>query len=277
MRKLAMTAIASCVALAAAAEQPLQCVNPDIINGVLFFGRSEGKIDVTRGLPPFMSGLRTPADFSVIGSGVRDNGMTTIVAYKTSLDSDNAYAAIVAALGTEGWEVEPQPGSTEAFRLANGPRDGILCRNAERRGVRVWEAAGVRYVNIETYPQAHPHDCNTPDPAMTRAFFGPNSAVPRFQFPAGTSLAQGAGGGGGSSEVYSTSSRVISTETPARLVGFLAGELQDQGWRQDADWSGNGNAGSTWRKTIDGQLTWGALKITRVSEGTYAVDFTLMQ
>lgn len=99
-------------------------------------------------------------------------------------------------------------------------------------------------------------------------------SAPRFQFPEGTSLGQ-FGGGGGSNSLYTNASRIISSDTPARLAEHLATQLQAQGWQADADWSASGGAGSTWRKTHDGELTWGTLEIIRVSEDTYDVDFTL--
>jgi len=274
MHRFAIAAIAAVTALSATAQQPLQCLNPDILNGVIFLGRGDQKVEVARGLPPFMSGFRAPAGLSLIGSGMREGGMMAVVAYKTSLSADKAYAAVVSALGAEGWAVEPEQYSGATFHVAGNPEDGTVCRNGERRTVMVWEVAGTSYVNIMTNSQGRGRNCNVPDPVMNMGFFGPNSPL-RFQYPAGTSLAQGGGGGGGSSGDYLQSTRIISTETPASLVEYLASQIEGQGWSKDAGWSGTGNAGSTWRKTIDGQLAWSTLQIVRVSEGTYDVDFAV--
>jgi hypothetical protein len=273
MRKL-IPAITATFALAAAAQQPGQCVNPELVNGLVFLGRSEMKTNVTPGLPGFMKGFRAPTGFALIGTGVRGLGYTT-VAYKTALASDKAHAALLAALGAEGWAVEATLGSSSTFNVADGPREGTVCRSGERLYLLVTEAAGVRYATVNAFPQQRPRDCNAPDPAMQILPLAALNAAPRFQFPAGTSLAQGAGGGGGDSGSYTMTSRIISAETAARLVEHLAGQVAGQGWQQESRWSGSRAAGSTWRKTGTGGFTWGTLEIVRVSEGTYDVDFTM--
>lgn len=275
MRKSATAVTAAAFALAAAAQQPQQCVNPQMLDGLVFLGRSDMKVTVTRGQPAFMSGLDVPTDLNLIGTGIREGGMTT-VAYKTSLTADKAYAAAAAALGADGWAPESTAGSAATFNVAGSPKEGTFCRDAERRHVMVTEVAGARYVNVVAAPEARRRECNV-DPFMSAGLSMARSAAPRFQFPAGTSLAQGAGagGGGGNSTMYTSTSRIISDETPRRLVEHLAGQLEGQGWQQDSGWSGGASAGSTWRKTLDGELTWGTLEIVRVSEATYDVDFMM--
>jgi hypothetical protein len=273
MRKLVIATTAAVVAFAAVAQQPQQCVNPDLLNGLVFLGRSDQKVTVTRGLPAFMSGFRAPTGFSLIGTGVR-GADTTVVAYKTSLPTDKAYTAVLAVLGADGWAVESTPGSAATFNVAGGLKEGTVCRNAERRTVLAADFAGVTYVNIFSFPGARPRDCNAPLGLDLSSAMGPG-ASPRFQFPAGTSLAQGfGGGGGGSNSQFTTSTRIISGETAARLVEHLASQMASQGWRPDASWFGRGSAGSTWSKTDAGGLNWGMLEIIRVGEGTYDVDFT---
>jgi hypothetical protein len=106
---------------------------------------------------------------------------------------------------------------------------------------------------------------------------GARGELPRFRFPAGTSLARGAGAGMGSNTNFTSTSRITSPESAAQLVQQLASQMREQGWSPDADWSGAGSAGSTWRKTIDGQPTWGTLEITGVGKDTYDVEFTSAQ
>lgn len=270
-----LTAFAAAVGTASVlAQQPQQCVNPDAVNGLVFLGRSTSKVEVTRGHPAFMSGFRAPAGFSLIGSGLRANGITT-VAYKSSLASDKSWAALLAALAAEGWAVEAAAGAAPTFDVAGGPRDGTVCRGGDRRMVMVTETAGTTYATLYAYPQgATRRDCNAPEapPRMGMELF---NAAPRFQFPEGTRLGQRDGMGGGNSGEYTMTSRIISADTPARLVEHLAGQVAAQGWQQDAAWSDSGGAGATWRKAGEDGLTWGMLEIVRVSEGTYDVDFTM--
>lgn len=276
MRKLTIVVCSAVATLATSAQQP-QCTNEDIVNGLVYMGRSEMKAKVSRGSPGFMGNFRAPEGFSLIGTAVRDNdgrASMTSVAYKTSLASDKAYAALVAALGTEGWATENTSGGGNAFNVAGAPKDGTLCRNGERRSVMATEAGGSTYVSIHSYPESRPRDCNAPDTRSDLRTM--QDAVPRFQFPAGTSLAQGGfGGGGGSSQSWRTTSRIISADSAARLVEHLASQIEGQGWRADSGWTGAGSAGSTWTKKVDGQASVGTLDILRVSEGTYDVNFTM--
>lgn len=275
MRRFVIAASAAVFTLASAAPRPMQCTNPDILNGLVFLGRSDMKMNVTLGSPGFMGDFHAPAGFSLIGTGVRPMGMS-IVAYKTSLPGGKAYEALVAALGAEGWGTEARPLSGATFNVAGAPRETTLCRDGERRSLLVTESAGVSYVSLLSSPVAR-RDCNSPDPVMEMMYGMGRNAAPRFQFPAGTTLAQGGGGGGGSNQVYNTSTRIISAESPARLVEHLASQIENQGWRPDSGWSAAGNAGSTWRKAGDGKAATNAvLQIVRVSEGTYEVNFTLL-
>lgn len=273
MRRFVLAAIATMATLTAVAQQPMQCLNPDILNGVVFGGRNQDKVEVTLGLPASMSGFKAPAGLTLIGTGVRGGGTSTSIAHKSSLAADKAYAALASAAGAEGWTVEDDPGSRGAFNVGGGPKAGTLCRDGERRGLLAWEVAGTTYTNIVVYPDMPRRECNAPDPGLD--FMFNRNATPRFRFPAGTTLATGGGGGGGSNTNFTTSTRIISPETPAQLVELLATQIQEQGWRPDADWSGAASAGSTWRKTLNNQLAWGTLEIVRVSESTYDVDFTV--
>lgn len=271
MRRILTAILASGLGLAAVAQQPGQCVNPQLVNGLVFLGRSNQKVSTYLAQPGFMSDVRVTPVLSLIGSGTRVDGIN-LVAYKTSLAVGEAYDAVVGDLGAEGWETEAAPGSTTNFRVARNPREGTLCRGGERRHLMVSDVAGTRYVTVGTGIEGRPRECNA-DPFN----FDPMALarrVPSFEFPEGTSLGFGSGGGG-SSSVYTSASRVLTTETATRLAGHLASQLEAQGWQVDAAWSGGGSAGSTWRKGSGGELTWGTLEVTRVSEGTFDVDFTL--
>lgn len=271
MRKSAATFITFAFALAAAAQQTGQCISPELMNGLVFNGRSEMRVRVVRGQAAFMSDVVVPATLTLIGYGVREGGMTS-VAYKTALGTDKAYSAIVAALAAEGWVEEATQGSSSTFSVAGSPKDTTLCRNAERRHVMVSEVAGVRYVHLMTSAETR-RPCNAgPAPASAYGMMR-SAAAPRFHFPAGTTVPQ-SGGGGGSDSLFTTTSRIISTQAPGELVEYLAGQMEQQGWQQDSRWSGAGSAGSTWRKEIDGEPASGTLGIIRVSEATYDIEFT---
>jgi hypothetical protein len=283
MRKLVIAVIASTAStMASPAESLLQCVKPDILNGILFFGRSQEKVEVKRGLPAALESFRTPAEFSLIGTGVSADSGSQTVSYKTAMPGEKAYLAMAAALGVDGWAVENTPDSRSTFNVEGAPRYGMLCRNSERRMLSVTELSGVRYANINLFTEQESRACNAPQ-VMDMGGSSPalRAALPRFQFPAGSSLAQGSGGGGSSSgssdsiPMVVSSTRVIGSETPATLEEILHLQLKNQGWQVSSNLNGNGGALSSWSKTIDGRLAWGTLEVVGISQGTLDVDFTM--
>jgi len=275
MRKTAAVLIALAFALAATAQQVRQCIPAEVLNGLVFLGRSESKVSVLRGQAGFMREVKVPAALTLIGTGVREAGMTS-VAYRTSLGADKAHAAILAALGAEGWVEEPDPYTATTFSVAGSPKETTLCRGGARRHLLVSEVAGVRYVHLMTFDAARPRPCNA-DPAGSSAMeLAAGARAPRFQLPAGTSPAQGfrSGGGGGSDSLYTNTTRIVINQGLVELAEHVAVQMEDQGWRMDARWSGTGSAGSTWSRDNDGVPAWGTLEIVRISEATYDIEFT---
>jgi hypothetical protein len=271
MRKYILAAAAAVLALAVGAQQPQQCLAPHLINGLVFLGRTDMTVSVARWQAAFMGSAKLPAQLVLIGAGTRANGLTA-VAYKTSLAPEKAHAAVIEALKAEGWTLEA-PAVAATFRVAGtAPRQETLCRDAERRGVMVKDAANVRYINVVALPEARRRECNE---AQFMAGASLRGAMPRFQFPEGTSPAMGFGGGAGSDTSFTTSSRIVSPEAAASLVKHLAGQLEKQGWQPDSSWSGSVSAGSTWRRLQDGDVASGTLEVVRVTDHTYDVDFTL--
>lgn len=275
MRLLGIATAMSLLAPVAPAQQPQQCVNPANLDALVFWGRSDLKVVATRG-PAFMGSFRPPAGFSLIGSGAI-NGIATKVAYKSSLAGDKAHAALLGALRAAGWADETPPGSTGTFVVKGAMNSATVCRNGERSMLMTVEAAGTTYLTVTNLSPQRRRECNAPDPAMQMPFPMDRNSMPRFQFPAGTTLGLGSGSGSGGNDLYTTSSRVISTETTSGLLEYLGVQIGEQGWQRNAGWSGTRSAGSTWSRTSDGVHKRGTLEIIRVSEGTYDVDFTVTQ
>ena len=132
------------------------------------------------------------------------------------------------------------------------------------------EVAGIRYASVGTGRELG-RECHADPMADPMAIV---RSAPRLQFPAGTTLLE-AGGGGGSNTAYTTTARIAGDGEAVDLLEYLAGQLESQGWRADARWSGRGGAGSTWRGTAGGQAAAGTLEITPAGDGTYDVDFTI--
>jgi hypothetical protein len=236
-------------------------------------------------LPDVLTNLRAPADFELIGTAVRgDSGLTT-VAFRTDLAGDEAFAAMLGSLETDGWTLEADQSSSQTFNVTGQPVNGTVCRDSERMSLIVQNVDDIRYASINSYVDQRALECGVEDPRL--ALRGPGmfeamrTAMPRLEFPASTRPADGRGGLGGgmsgSGDTVSTSSRIESPDSAAILAEHLAGQLSAQGWRRDAAWSGSLSAGSTWtRNGNDGRPSWGTLEIVSFGDDIYEVGFMLV-
>jgi len=284
MRRLIIAASVATFAAAAPAQQALQCVNPDVLNSLVFNAYADSKLVVKRAMPDIVAGFGAPADFTLIGSAVRGVNASTTVAYKTSLEADKAFDNLLRFLNAEGWqrEITPEAQSPAIMMAGPPPLAAQLCRNGERRSLRVQEIEGVRYATIYGYETAPPRVCNAPRPPQTST----TSAValntglghmPQFSFPETARMDAGLPGGTiNNDRTLSTSVRIRSPDTAAALAGHLSQQLVAQNWSTDARWNGALSSGSTWtRKGDDGKTYWGTLEILSIGKGIYDVGFTI--
>lgn len=286
MQKVSVSFIATFFSLTAVGDDLLECVNPDVLNGLLFNGPYESTLSVTDTLPEAMSGYQAPESFELIGAGIRGivgQMVMTTVAYRTSLASEDAFAALLASLEPDGWAIEESPNRAQTFNLGGSPTRGIVCRNAERMMISVEDVEHVRYAHIDSNTDQRGQDCNEEDPRLARRgpgmFQAMREQMPALNFPATAHAAPGGIGAGigGSGETVSTSSRIVSPDSAPSLAEHLADQLAAQGWRRDASWNGSLSSGSTWfRQGTDNHPYWGHLEITGLGDDNYVVGFTLI-
>ena len=284
MHKFIISLGAITLSIAAPAQELLQCVNPDVLNSLVYSGRAEQKLTLSRGMPANADGFRAPAGFSLIGSGVRGpEGSSTVVAYRTSLESAAAFERLLQSLSGDEWkkEIVQQPAGA-ALALPPPPATAAtVCRNGERRNVRVQEVGGVHYATITSFRASPERACDAPvqqppgfGNPMT-ALAGRRVSLPQFTFPGTARMVSGRPvpmvNGMNSSTV-----RIESPDTAASLARHLARQLVEQGWRNDAEWNGKLSTGSTWtRRNADGEPLWGTLEILSSGAGVYEVGFSL--
>lgn len=274
MRKTVVALATAALAVAVAAQQPGLCLDPQLINGLVFLGRPDQKAVVAPGQASFMKDVRMPAQLLLIGSAERDNGLAT-VAYRTSLSPDKAHAAAADALAAAGWLPEPRTAAATFSVAGAAPRNEVFCHDGETRQLLVRDINGARYVNIVHFAQAGSRQCGA-DPAMeSMSMMAIRNLLPGIRFPEDASPAFPLGAGGGSNSLFTTTSRIISSRTPGSLLDYIAGQLQDQGWQPDASWTSGSSAGSTWHRTHDGEPVSGTLEIMRAGDGTLEMEFTV--
>ena len=67
MQKLTIALIGALCSLTAFSQDLLQCVNPDVINSLLFGGRPN-QVSVTQSLPETLENFEPPVGFDLVGS-----------------------------------------------------------------------------------------------------------------------------------------------------------------------------------------------------------------
>jgi hypothetical protein len=284
MRKLFIVMGLLAFAAASPAQEAFQCASPDVVNALVFSAQPELKIVITRTMPEGAGGFGAPAEFRLIGSGVR--GQNTSVAYKTTLEADKAFDSLLGFQFDQGWKSEAIQQAQQLPVTVVGQHAATtarLCRDGQRRNLVVKEAAGVRYATITGFPTSPPRACDAPLPQP--AGFNPMAAInaaqammPQLSLPATARMSgQGTPMGGGGAGSVATSMRIEGPDTAASLARVLAQQLAQQGWRRDAEWSGALSTGSTWtRNAADGKPYWGTLEILSIGGNTHDIGFAVV-
>jgi hypothetical protein len=272
-------------AVAAPAQELFQCVNPDVVNSLVYSGRPENKLVMRPTLPERVEGVGAPAYFTLIGSGVRpQNALSLVVGYKINTPANPAYQDWLNVLEAQGWkrEILPTQQPTVAAQPPQGRLAARLCRNGERRNLLVQEVEGALYGTIFAVETVPPRACGLPEPQQQNADFmasinAGRAVMPQFNFPA-TARMSGAPpfGDNTGSNMVSDSTRIESPDSAARLLEMLGKQLTSQGWSGDANWNGSRSAGSTWtRKGADGKPYWGTLEILSLGKNLYEIGYTV--
>lgn len=287
MKRLTLALLGVFFSLTALGQDLLQCLNPDLVKGVLFNGRPEAQMSITATLPEALAGYQAPSGFALVGSAVRRDGASTTVAYRTSLDREAAYAALLASFEAEGWVIEELPlGPVEPiFVEPAGPVSGSICLDGERRFLNVDDVEGRRFATIALNDQPTARACNAEDPRLRGLGSSMMSmlteAAPTLELPEGTTAADGSGrinsGGGGSGDTYRTESQIRITVSASAFMDRLAEQVRAQGWTADARWTGALSHGGRWIRTSDdGTMFWSTLELIDVGDGIYDLSFRIM-
>lgn len=117
------------------------------------------------------------------------------------------------------------------------------------------------------------------NPVM-RTQFGLNQYLPVLELPEedrGSRFRPSFGSGtSGSGDALTARSPLVIDWSMDEIIRWFSGQLMEQGWEQDAGWTGDTSAGSTWLKTVeDSTRLTGLLDIVREEENTYQLRFRL--
>lgn len=285
MKKLMVAGVGGLFTVVATGQDLLQCLSPDVVNGLIFRGNENQVQTFTAGLPDSLSGYQPPAGFTLIGTAHREAINYTTVAFRTDMSRPEAYSAFSASFAGDGWAVEeeqrPMP---NVFNLAGAPEtNSTLCRDGERINLSIRAVDNVRYASVRITPQDRPRGCNEVDPRLSGRMMmegGVHDHLPTLYFPESTSPANGTqlgGGYSGAGDSTRTSARIESPDSSSQLSAHLESQMIAQGWRRDAGWSGELSSGASWTRAVDdGTTVWGVLDVIDVGDSTYEVALRML-
>ncbi|MDT8397120.1 MAG: hypothetical protein RQ899_00690 [Pseudomonadales bacterium] len=216
-----------------------------------------------------------------MGSHDRENVQRVIL--RSAPESDEAQRAVIQAMVAKGWmELPAPPGSTRETGFIipdNGiPRPVTLCHDDLGR----LEVRGYTGVENRIYLQrfdygASPHRTSCEEQRRNllaprspeRPAFNPAIAfIPALTAPgSSTPFAEGAVLGFVSSggNRHETGGMVFGGGlSPGELLAHYAGQMREQDWEADAEWTGEMTAGGNWTRSVEnGDRLMTTLLITR--------------
>lgn len=270
-------------------EDPLDCVDPDILYGLLLPGSLGETFRINATTPAELADFEPPRQLIWMGGSERGASGTTQSAavYRSSLAPDAARVAAVGALTAAGWQLRAQgaPFITKVFVSDNASRFGeTYCREGMPVMVTANVLDGVTYVVLSVSRRTDSslgsgNACDQPARPVPRNTSALDPYLPQLALPPDPSTAQPVAMNGSSSSGGNMSSRVSVTFTVADsldgVARHFASQMAGQGWQPDASWSGTGSAGSTWtRRLEDDTLLQGMVAVSGFEEDHFTAVFS---
>lgn len=286
MKRPALFAIGMLFGTAAFGQDPLECIDPDVLRGLLLANMGDTVYGTDR--PEQLDAFRIPDRFRFIGSSERTFAVnagsrtTVTAAFGTELGQDRARELAHSALLADGWSREESTmlRGTMVFSSSSLPVGENYCRDAGNSvNLRVDALNGRTYV-IYGLASGQGNPCGIRPPGFVRQ---PQAGVdqPTIELPSDPVTGRPArlgGSGGGSSGTDVTARAEFRLDAPlAHVVDDMVRQLAEQGWTIDADWRGTTTGGAAWSKQAGGGARLQAtLQVTRVDEAEYTAVFRMV-
>jgi len=284
---------AALLCLPASGADLLQCVNPDVRQGLLFIVPGDPEPDITDEMPAQIAAIPRPEGLTWIAASLRSSGV--VGAFRTDDEPQVAVDAAIAALIPEGWIPDGSFASSRSpFASPAIDVSQTLCRDGDLRSVSARQSDGVTYLTYNVPRNAERTVCQTgPGPGGSPfgrpsggPFGGPApgatgvaALVPALEFTTldPTAIPRNGGGGGVGGSFSRTTTIRIGAELGA-VAGHVEAQLDAQGWERDAEWSGSATAGSTWTRSMEGgQLAALAVDVLDRGSSSYEIAIRLTE
>lgn len=285
MRKLILVLIGGFGSVAAFAQDLLECVNPDVLNGLVLDGAYDDPAAFSSSSHPLMSDVSTPGQFNLIGTAERDllgSSMVSVI-FRSSVAPSEAIDAAMNGLAESGWEARQQQSGlgSGVFASASVAQPNLACLDDQPVTVSAGSIDGTTYVNY-SFAMNQANSCTSP--ATGGAMFIRSSisqGMPSLEFPpdpeTGEPVRSQGGSSGGSQAVQYSATQIAHGASLNSLVDHLSQQLTEQGWEADASWNGATTAGSSWSRLDEsGTPVQGMLQLTALNHSRYDVLFRIV-
>lgn len=272
--------LVSCLSGSALAQDLLECVDPDVREGLLSQGFETDRV-VSRAIPDTFRSMPTPPEFEFVVSSV--SSMQTSAIYKTSQAANNALGTMLRALQDDGWNARGMPAATQGgFVNSAMPSFSMVCRDNETATVMSRESGTATFVNLSV--SAGNASCQNMASPVAGMLGGSDIGLfmPRLSLPEGARMSGAAGGSflaigsssSGTDRSRSTSMAIETEMTGQDLLAHFEQQLGDQGWTYESGWSSRASSGSAWsaRPENGAQLS-GLLDIVTTESAGYHGTF----
>lgn len=293
MRRSAFFTMATLASAAVFGQGLLDCIEPDVMRALVPQIPGEQPPVVTGALPPELSAVKLPREFSWIGSAERvtgrldanTNAVQVTAAWRSSLPLEATREAATNALTASGWEIRSLGTIRNGgFKASFIPVPRMACRDGKTVDVNAGAMDGATYLQLVVRRGMVNSICNQPAQALRIATGGLGEYLPRLDLPAAAGPAMNLNGGASSSTGSGVGSRWASTamdfvvpDSIDSIARHFASQIAAQGWSSDAKWSGGSTAGSSWSRRIEGgTLVLGTLSLTALGERRFNAGFRLV-
>ncbi|HEY0963015.1 MAG TPA: hypothetical protein VGE69_11730 [Pseudomonadales bacterium] len=242
--------------------------------------------DLPDGFPPF----EVPRDMTLLASV--DQGYSQRVILKSQFDQQAATALAYGALLDSGWELVSVPGMQPPQTGFINPSQPVpptqLCHDAHGMvQVTAQVGSGTTYVTLTriiTPPgmQAQSPDCNPQpvavDPSMPEPYRFLQAQMPRLELPTGGGMSSSGGyGDSGGPNDWEARAQVNGPWDIARAFTYFTGQIEAQGWDEDASVVGANMATGSWTKTVEDAELVGTLVVLMTDANAYDLRFRLVR
>lgn len=291
-RRLAITIILGAIGPYAAAQDLLECVDPDVRAGLIGLAFDDTRL-FTAEWPRFLDDLELPRGLSYIGA--TESEILDTAAFKSGLEPDAAMEQVSNVLSLNGWRPVAGPQRTQTGFVV-GPRPDVatmFCRDAQRVNARAAHRNGATYISLNAI-RLGAGSCvqDAFDTASSQQrVFDLSEFMPRFDMPRDSSQRRDGGiysgvlssSGSGGRNARTTTVQLVTSRDADSLATFFADQLRAQDWQLDAGWSGQAAAGSAWTASRVEQATGerialvGLLDVAARGADRYDAQFRLLR